>query len=207
MSDAESVRAKALEEIREVLTQRARDQERLEYLLEIFANRLFAGFEEAVKIAQAEGVTGLGEPRYLKHPAGGWRRVLQLPIADYKIVMVPLLGAAWPNFADEAMIPGGAFKEPCARVAFFLMQQEDPQTTAFYDAIILLNASWFAWGYGWPKQQDNAETTNFTNLALDMLASFVKDIHLTWRMRDETSLADAMDPRRRSYAFGLPGEE
>lgn len=207
MSEAESVRAKALEQIRDTLTRRAQDQERLEYLLEIFANRLFEGFEEAAKIAQEEGLTGIGTPRYLKHPAGGWRRVLQLPIGDYKIVMVPLLGAAWPNIADEAMIPGSAFKEPCARIAFFLMQQEDTQTTAFYDAIILLNRSWFAWGYGWPKQQDNAETTNYTNLALDMLSSFIKDIHLTWRMRDETTLSDAMDPKRRAYVFGLPGEE
>ncbi len=207
MSEAEAVRAKALEEIREIMTRRAKDRERLEYLLEIFTNRLFEGFEEAVKIVQAEGIAGLGTPRYLKHPAGGWRRVMQLPIDDWKIVLVPLVGSAWPNINDEAMIPGSAFKEPCARLAFFLMQQDDPQTTAFYDAIILLNSSWFAWGYGWPKQQDDVERTNFTTLALDLLASFVKDIHLTWRTRDNSTLADALDPKRRAYTFGLPGEE
>jgi hypothetical protein len=207
MSEVDTIRAKALEEIREITSRRAKERERLEHLLEIFTNRLYEGFEEAVQIAIAGGASGIGAPRYLKHPAGGWRRVIQLFIDDWKIVVVPLVGSAWPNINDEAMIPGGAFKDPCARLAFFLMQQDDPQTTSFYDAIILLNSSWFAWGYGWPKQQDNVEQTNFTTLALDLLTSFVKDIHLTWRTRDQTTLADAMDTKRRAYVFGLPGTE
>ncbi len=207
MTDAEQVRASALAQIDEVLGRRRRDYERLDSLLKSFTERLYAGFEDAIGIIQAHGLTAVGKPRYVNHPAGDWRRVMQIPIDDYRIVMVPLIGYAWPNINDEAMIPGSAFKETSARIAFFLLQQEDPETPAFYDILILLNSSWFAWGYGWPKQQDSFEQTNFTNLALDMLASFIKDIHLTWATRDGTTLARAMDPKRRAYQFGLPGHE
>lgn len=199
--------AKALQDIREVMEKRQRYRDRLESLLETFTNGLYAGFEEAVTMVRDNGITTIGTPRYLDHPAGGWRRVMQLFIEDWRIVIVPLVGVAWPNVNDEAMIPGSAFKEPCARIAFFLLQHEAPQTTAFYDVIILANASWFAWGYGWPKQQDDVASTNFTLLAMDLLASFTKDIHLTWEVRDETILSEAMDAKRRAYRFGLPGEE
>lgn len=207
MIDRDDVRNQALNEIEETLTKRKQDTERLEHLLETFTNRLFSGFEEAIELVHGRGIHNISKARYLNHPIGGWRRVMQIGIDDWRIIMVPMIGMARPNLKDEAMIPGSYFKEPCARVAFFLMQQDDPQTTAFYDAIILLNGSWFAWGYGWPKQQDDAENTNYTNLALDMLSSFVKDIHLRWNARDETTLAEAMDAKRRAYRFGLPGEE
>jgi hypothetical protein len=187
------------------MNSRQQDYERLDTLLQVFTQRLFKGFEEAIQIVQETGIPNIGKPRYLAHPAGDWRKVMQLPIEDWRIVIVPLQGYAWPNINDEAMIPGSAFKEPCARLAFFLMQNEDPSALAFYDAIILLNASWFAWGYGWPKQQDDVESTNFTTLALDMLASFVKDVHVTWSIRSETTLTRAMDAKRRAYDFGLPG--
>lgn len=205
--ESEELRAKNIEQIREVMRHRQQQRERLEHLLEVFTTRLYQGFEEAVTLAQHAGISNVGEPRYSNHPAGGWRRVMQIPIEDWRIVVVPLVGSAWPSLRDEAMIPGSFFKEPCARLAFFLLQQDDPQCTAFYDVIILIDSSWFAWGYGWPKQQDDVENTNFTNLALDLLASFTKDIHLTWQPRAETTLASAMDPKRRAYRFGLPGEE
>jgi|YNPBryBLVA2012_1023415.scaffolds.fasta_scaffold05124_2 hypothetical protein len=198
---------KPLEIIRVTMQQRSQDQARLESLLQEFTTRLYAGFQEAVKMVQEAGIRGIATPRLLKHPAGGWRQVMQLLIEDWSIIIVPLIGAAWPNLRDEAMIPGGAFKEPCARIAFFLSQHENPDQNAFYDIIILLNSSWFAWGYGWPKQQDTVEGTNFTNLSLDLLASFTKDIHMTWCPRDETLLKDSMDTKRRAYRFGLPGEE
>lgn len=208
MSDAEHTLTAALTQIKETMDRRQQDYQRLEFLLKTFTERLYAGFEEAIQTVQAEGIRNIAKPRYLAHPAGGeWRRVMQLGIEDWRILIVPLVGYAWPNLKDEAMIPGSAFKEPCARIAFFLMQQDDPETQAFYDVIILLNASWFAWGYGWPKQQDDVERTNFTALALDMLASFIKDIHLTWGTRDTTTLAKAMDPKRRAYIFGLPGDD
>ena len=208
MSDAEHTRATALTTIKESMDRRQKDYERLDFLLKMFTERLYTGFEEAIQTVQAEGIKRVAKPRYLNHPAGGeWRRVMQISIEDWRILIVPLVGYAWPNLKDEAMIPGSFFKESCARIAFFLMQQDDPETQAFYDVIILLNASWFAWGYGWPKQQDDVENTNFTILALDMLASFIKDIHLTWGTRDTTTLAKAMDPKRRAYVFGLPGDE
>ncbi len=207
MSDHEEVKKSALQEIKTVMQRRQQDSERLEQLLELFTERLYRGFEDAIALINEAGVTSIAKPRYLKHPIGGWRRVMQINIEDWRILLVPLVGSAWPNINDEAMIPGSAFKEPCARVAFFLMQEDDPKATAFYDAIILLSGAWFAWGYGWPKQQDSVELTNFTNLSLDLLSSFVTDIHLTWAVRSETLLADAMDPRRRTYHFGLPGSE
>jgi len=206
MNHDETVTA-ALAQIDEIMTRRQNDRTRLEGLLRTYTERLYKGFEEAVQLVLDSGISNISEPRYINHPGGGWRRVMQLGIEDWRIAIVPLVGMAWPSLRDEAMIPGGAFKEPCARIAFFLMQHEDAQQTAFYDIIILKNASWFAWGYGWPKQQDDVETTNFTNLALDMLASFTKDIHQTWHPRETTTLNDAMDPKRRAHQFGLPGEE
>lgn len=199
----------ALELIRETMARRKADRDRVEALLENFCDQLFIGIHKAVQTIQQAGIEGIGTPRLLKHPHGGWRRVMQLFIEDWSIMVVPLVGAAWPNLRDEAMIPAGAFKELCGRIAFFLSKSADPnpEQTAFYDIIVLLNSSWFAWGYGWPKQQDSIELTNFTNLALDLLASFVKDIHLTWGTRDDTRLADAMEPKKRAYQFGLPGEE
>jgi hypothetical protein len=206
-SQGEDIQQATLNEIKEVMDLHQKDSERLEQLLSLFSKRLYEGFENAVKLAQEMGIHSIGTPRYVKHPVGGWRRVMQLPIEDWKIVMVPLVGGAWPNLADEAMIPGSSFKNPCARMAFFVMQHDDPSATAFYDAIILLNGAWFAWGYGWPKQQDSVENTNFTTLAMDLLSSFVKDIHLTWNMRTETTLTQAMDAKRRAHTFGLPGDE
>ncbi|MBN2470934.1 MAG: hypothetical protein JXN59_09430 [Anaerolineae bacterium] len=207
MRQNEESRANALDEIRAVMSRRQEQHARLEQLLETFTSRLYEGFEQALTMARQAGVESINQVRYINHPAGGWRRALQIGIDDWRIVIVPLAGAAWPNANDEAMIPGVAFKEPSARLAFFLMQADDPQSSAFYDVIILLDGAWFAWGYGWPKQQDDLEHTDFTALALDLLASFVKDIHLTWATRDGTTLANAMDARRRVWRFGLPGQD
>jgi len=51
-------------------------------------------------------------------------------------------------------------------------------------------------------------------MALDLLASFVKDIHTTWRPRKlqtsgntGTVLNQSMDAKKRVYTYGLPGEE
>ena len=83
----------------------------------------------------------------------------------------------------------------------------DPSEESFYDILILPDGSWFAWGYGWPRQDSTIEDTDFKLLAYELLGSFIKDIFVTWRTRGETTLSDAMDARRRSYVFGLPGDE
>ena len=77
----------------------------------------------------------------------------------------------------------------------------------FYDFIIFQDRSWFAWGYGWPKQQSDIENTNFEALALELVESFIKDIYITWNVRADTSLALVLDPKQRAYSYGLPGEE
>ena len=198
-----------IEQIKTAMRRRQQERDQLEQLLESFTKRLYAGFQQAVTTLRQQGVEGIGDPRVLKHPGGGWRRVMQLLIEDWSIFIVPMVGVAWPNVRDEAMIHASAFKEVCARVGFFLSKsvEPDPVATAFYDIIVLADSSWFAWGYGWPKQQATADATNFANLAMEMLASFTKDVHLTWAVRDETCFADVMDPKRRAYNFGLPGQE
>jgi hypothetical protein len=120
-------------------------------------------------------------------------------------MFVPLVGTAWPNSRDEAQIPGAAFKELCGRIAVFI--GSEPEAPSFFDILILSNGSWFAWGFGWPKQAATLEDTNFKALSYELLASFVKDIHTTWRTRGNTQLGAAMDARRRVYTFGLPGDE
>ena len=49
---------------------------------------------------------------------------------------------------------------------------------------------------------------------LELLTSFVKDIHTTWRPRRMapvsnagTALNQSLDAKKRAYLFGLPGEE
>jgi len=125
---------------------------------------------------------------------------------------VPLIGAAWPNPRDEAQIPGSRFRELCGRVAFFV--GDDPAAESFYDFLVFSDGFWFAWGYGWPRVADNLEVTNFEYMAFDLLASFVKDIHTTWRPRKMapspnygTLLSQSLDAKKRAYTFGLPGEE
>ena len=112
------------------------------------------------------------------HPAGGGREGLRIFIGDWSIIFVPLTGFARPNALDQARIPSAQFKEHCARIGVFLT--DDPNGHAFYDFIIFADGSWFAWGYGWPKQQADIESTDFEALAGELLYSFVRDIFLTW---------------------------
>jgi hypothetical protein len=170
-----------------------------------FADALFSGLQQVIYECQERGLTELGEPRYLEHPAGAGRRALQIPIEDWSVIFVPLVGTAWPNMRDEAQIPGAAFKELCGRIAVFI--GTETEATSFFDFLIFLNGSWFAWGYGWPKQATTVEDTDFKALAYELLASFVKDIHTTWKPRVDTLLGEAMDARRRVFTFGLPGDE
>jgi hypothetical protein len=170
-----------------------------------FAESLFGALQQVVYECRERGLAELGEPRLVEHPAGGGRRALQIPIEDWSVMFVPLVGTAWPNPRDEAQIPGAAFKELCGRIAVFI--GSEPEAPSFFDILILSNGSWFAWGYGWPKQAATLEDTNFKALSYELLASFVKDIHTTWRTRGNTPLGAAMDARRRAYTFGLPGDE
>jgi hypothetical protein len=196
---------------RELNEQRAQ-RERIERLLQEFTEKLFAGFERAVEVAIASGVKGLHKPRRLPHPAGGWRQALQLPIEDWFVIIVPLVGAARPNVRDEARLPNVRFKELSGRLALFI--GDEPTGESFYDILVFSDASWFAWGYGWPRMADAIATTDFDYLAFELLASFVKDIRATWRVRRSknpaegtTQLQLALDAKKRVYTFGLPGDE
>ncbi|MBO9308862.1 MAG: hypothetical protein J7551_03655 [Chloroflexi bacterium] len=198
--------------LRKELNEQRAQRERIERLLQEFTEKLFAGFERAVEVALASGVKGLHKPRRLPHPAGGWRQVLQLPIEDWFVIIVPLVGAARPNVRDEARLPDVRFRELSGRLAFFI--GDEPTGEAFYDFLIFSDASWFAWGYGWPRMADAIATTDFDYLAFELLASFAKDIHATWRVRRSknpaegaTQLQLALDPKKRAYTFGLLGEE
>jgi hypothetical protein len=196
---------KAYKVLEKVLLARRDQRLYLDEQTETFADSLFVALQQAIYECQERGLTELGEPRYLEHPAGGGRRALQIPIEDWSVIFVPLVGAAWPNMRDEAQIPGAAFKELCGRIAVFI--GSETEATSFFDFLIFLNGSWFAWGYGWPKQAATIDDTNFKALAYELLSSFVKDIHTTWRPRLETQLGTAMDARRRAFTFGLPGDE
>lgn len=194
------------------LTVRRTQAAQIERLLQIFCKRLYEGFEGAVAMATERGIPGLGAPRRIPHPAGGWRQALQLFIEDWSVIVVPLVGAAWPNPRDEAQIPGVRFKEASGRIAFFV--GDDPNAESFYDFLIFSDGFWFGWGYGWPRSSDKIETTDFEFMAFDLLASFAKDIHTTWRPRKMTAapnygtvLSQSLDAKKRAYTYGLPGEE
>ncbi|MEO8608182.1 MAG: hypothetical protein ABI690_09890 [Chloroflexota bacterium] len=196
---------KAYKTLERILLQRREQRAYLDQQTSDFADALFSALHQAVYECQERGLTELGEPRYLEHPAGGGRRALQIPIEDWNVIFVPLVGTAWPSIRDEAQIPGAAFKELCGRIAVFIGSESE--ATSFFDFLIFTNGSWFAWGFGWPKQAATIEDTDFQALSFELLSSFVKDIHMTWRPRSETELGTAMDARRRVFRFGLPGDE
>jgi hypothetical protein len=202
-----------LDTLKKELTIRKEQNDRIEQLTETFTQRLFQAFESAVSQALAAGVPGLGKPRRIQHPAGEWRQGQQLFIEDWTVIIVPLVGAAQPNPRDEAKIPNVRFKEPCGRIAMFL--SDDPNAESFYDFLIFSDGSWFAWGYGWPRTSDDIENTDWETMAFELLTSFVRDIHTTWRPRRVvgvaatvgTQLSQSLDAKKRVYNFGLPGEE
>jgi hypothetical protein len=201
-----------INELKKELTRRVSQRERVEQLMQVFTQRLFDNLETAIAQTIALGVPGLAKPRRIPHPAGDWRQAFQLFIEDWTIIIVPLVGAAWPNPRDEARITPVKFKETCGRIALFL--GDDPNAESFYDFLVFADGSWFAWGYGWPRVADDIEKTNFETMAFEMLTSFVKDIHTTWRPRrmstalnTGTALSQSLDAKKRAYHFGLPGEE
>lgn len=198
-------RAKLLNSLNKLMTERATMQERLDASLKEFSARLFSALEQVLAEMASAGIPGVGKTRRLVHPASKGQEGLQIFIEDWSIIFMPLQGFARPNAADEARILSVQFKELCARIAVFLT--DDPAGKAFYDFIIFQDRSWFAWGYGWPKQQSDIENTNFEALALELVESFIKDIYITWNVRADTSLALVLDPKQRAYSYGLPGEE
>ncbi|MBN1286740.1 MAG: hypothetical protein JXB47_15180 [Anaerolineae bacterium] len=194
-----------IEEIDRNLRRAYSTQTTVEEYTDIFTRQLFEGLESFIDELIALGVPGVQKARRLKVPTG--REALQLQLTGYKILFVRLAEVAWPNLRDEARIPGVKFKEECGRIAVFL--SENPDRESFYDFLIWADGSWFAWGYGWPKQDSELNQTNFRALAAELIQSFVKDIHRTWKVRDETTLGDATSPNiaRRCYNYGLPGDE
>jgi hypothetical protein len=203
--DSSKEGAKALSVMEEIFSQRRAQREYLNEQTAAFVDTLFATFQSVIDECRQRGITEFGDPRMIDHPAGGGRRALQVPIEDWSVIFVPLVGLARPNIKDEAQIPGSAFKELSGRVAVFI--GSEPDANAIYDFLILPNGAWFAWGYGWPRHGSTIEETNFRALCFELLASFAKDIRVTWRPRVETTLGVSMDARRRPYTFGLPGDE
>ncbi len=202
----------ALATIKAELSQRNAQRARIEQLMEKFASNLFEGFEQVIAYVTAEGVTSFAKPQRIPHPAGGWRQVMRVFVEDYSVVIVPLVGSAWPNPRDEARINSAKFKELCGRIALFL--GDDPNTESFYDFLIFGDGSWFAWGFGWPRIADDIDATDFNRMAFELLTNFVRDIHATWRPRrvvgtpnTGTLLNQSMDAKKRVYNLGLPGEE
>jgi hypothetical protein len=195
----------AFDSIKKTLTARREQRNFLNQQLTEFTRGLYGGLQLAVRECREKGMVELAEPRLLDHPSGDGRKALQLGIEDWSVIFVPMVGLAWPNARDEAQIPGASFRELAARIACFI--GSEPETNSFFDFVILPNGSWFAWGFGWPKQAANLESTNFKVLAYELIASFLKDVHTTWRTRATTSLGMAMDARKRAFLFGLPGDE
>jgi hypothetical protein len=201
-----------INQLRRSLSVRKKQLDDIETLMQEFLQRLYSGFETSIKVALDNGIPGFGTPRRIAHPAGGWRQALQIPIEDWGVIVVPLVGAAWPSRRDGAQIPNARFKEPCGRIAFFV--GDDPNGESFYDILIFSDGFWFAWGYGWPRVADDIYTTDFGYMAFELLASFIRDIHTTWRPRKVvadpnfgTVLSQSLDAKKRAYTYGLPGDE
>lgn len=198
-------RRQLLQTLKTIMVKRAEERQILETALQEFSTRLFAALEHVLDEIKAEGVPGLGKYRRLAHPQDKGREAFQMFVEDWSIIFVPLTGIARPNADDEALVAQVFFKQPSARIAVFL--SDDPQGEAFYDFLIFTDRSWFAWGYGWPRQQADIESTDFDELALGLVHSFSKDIFTTWHKRATTVLSEALDVKKRCYTFGLPGEE
>ena len=143
-----------LNSLNQMMTQRVRAQATLNEAVKEFTSQLFAALETVLEAMEASGIPGIGKHRRLVHPAGSGREGFQMFIEDWSIIFVPLSGFARPNTLDEARIPPVQFKELCGRIAVFLT--DDPNGSAFYDFLIFQDRSWFAWGYGWPRQQSSA---------------------------------------------------
>ncbi len=196
---------KVQNDMESILNERRKQREYVRAQTQTFTDSLFNALQAVAYECREKGLTEIGEPRLIDHPAGGGKRALQIPIEDWSVIFVPLIGVARPNIRDEAQVPGYFFKQPAGRIAVFI--GNEPETISFYDFLILANGSWFAWGYGWPKKAETIGETDFKLLAYGLVSSFVKDIFTTWRTRDETSLSYSMDARKRAFTFGLPGDE
>ena len=194
-----------LKELTKLMTNRTQTRDKLEEILREFCDRLFSALETVLDAMQDTGIPGIGKYRRLKHPGRPGQEAFQCFIEDWSIIFVPLPGVARPNKADEALIAPYLFKQPAARIGAFLT--DAPQGTAFYDFLLFEDQSWFAWGYGWPRQQSDIQSTDFEELALELLHSFAKDIFTTWDPRETTDLSRALDTKKRCFEFGLPGEE
>ena len=67
------------EEVEGLLTQRRKRREKIDDLTRTFTDSLFQALQTAVYDLRKRGLTELGEPRLIDHPAGGGRRALQIP--------------------------------------------------------------------------------------------------------------------------------
>ena len=198
-------RTQILEEIQRTMRHRQGERDDVQKLLRKFAEKLFAAFEKATADIQEAGIAAYGKPRRLNHPAGDGMQMLQLTIEDWSLLVVPLTGTARPALKDEAQVPPARFKEFTGRIAVFI--GDEPGTTAFYDFLVFADGSWFAWGYGWPRQHDTIEDTDFDQLAYELLLSFGRDVYTVWSTRAETMLKQVVNKDRPAYEFRVLRDE
>lgn len=195
----EKDRQDVLKEIASAMQYRQKERELVRHKLTEFTDKLFAGLESAALHANQAGIHAYGQTKRMPHPAGNGLTILQLLIEDWKVVLVPMVGAARPAFKDEAQIPAAKFKEMTGRIVAYI--GDNPNNSAFYDFLVFADNSWFAWGYGWPRQSDDIENTDFEQLGFELLLSFGRDIYKVWSTRAETQLKTVVDKTAPAYEF------
>jgi hypothetical protein len=188
-----------LNEMANAMQQRQKQRDQIRQQVIEFTEKLFDGLENAATQARQAEILAYGPPKRLPHPAAQELSILQLFIEDWKVVLVPMIGAARPAFKDEAQIPGAKFKELSGRIVVYI--GDNPSTGAFYDFLIFTDHSWFAWGYGWPRQSDDIDHTDFEQLGFELLLSFGRDIYKVWSTRAETQLKMVVDKTNPAYEF------
>ena len=153
-------------------------------------------------------------------------RFVQACQSDNRVVAAFLVGSYVKGRADEhsdldlyVITSDEAYDDFVAGRESFVRLLGEPLFLEDFDLpdivfLIFPDGSWFAWGFGWPRVADNIESTNFESMSFELLTSFVKDIHTTWRPRRltaipniGTALNQSLDAKKRAYHFGLPGDE
>jgi hypothetical protein len=201
----EKERHDLLTEMANAMQSRQQERDEVRQKVAEFTEKLFAGLEKAAKHARDAGIIAYGLPKRLPHPAGNGLTILQLFIEDWKVVLVPMVGAARPALKDEAQVPAAKFKEVTGRIVAYI--GDNPSTPAFYDFLIFGDNSWFAWGYGWPRQSDDIANTDFEQLGYELLLSFGRDIYKVWSTRAETMLKTVVDKATPAYEFRVLRDE
>ena len=96
----------SIQEAETILVRRRNERAQILERTQRFTDMLFQALQSAIYDLRERGLTELGEPRYIDHPAGGGRKALRIGIEDWSIIFVPLVGTARPNIRDEAQNSG-----------------------------------------------------------------------------------------------------